>query len=415
MSYQSEDLERFLEEPAKRAGRSEFARDRARVIHSFALRRLAAKTQVAVPWADDFPRTRLSHSLECAQVGREIGGNLGADPDLIDTACLAHDLGHPPFGHNGEVVLAQLAENIGGFEGNAQSFRILTRLEAKTMKQDRDRARSIGLNLTRACLDAATKYPWRKDGEITKFGVYDSDWEIFKWMRGDQRIKQGATSLEAEIMDWSDDIAYSVHDLEDGVVTNKISLSAIEKNLDQLFHQVKENYIADLKEEDFLAASKNLIELALWPKNYDGSHYALSQLKNLTSQLIGRFAKGAEDLTRAKYGAGPLSRYNANLEVPYMARVEVAFLKSISSYFIIGSDTSQERYLEQRELLKELVERIFLSAPEVLEPFFILEWREATTDEARLRVVIDQVASFTDLGAIKAARKLGIRSLAEEN
>ena len=98
-----------------------------------------------------------------------------------------------------------------------------------------------------------------------------------------------------------------------------------------------------------------------------------------------------------------------------MARVEVAFLKSISSYFIIGSDISQERYLDQRELLKELVERIFFSAPQVLEPFFILEWREAATDEARLRVVIDQVASFTDLGAIKAARKLGIRSLAEEN
>jgi dGTPase len=115
MRYSDSDQERFFFEPAKRAGRTEFMRDRARVIHSAALRRLAAKTQVAVPWENDFQRTRLSHSMECAQIGRELGESLGADPDLLETACLSHDLGHPPFGHNGEEALADIAQEFGGF------------------------------------------------------------------------------------------------------------------------------------------------------------------------------------------------------------------------------------------------------------------------------------------------------------
>jgi dGTPase len=392
--YSVNDRERFLDEPAKRKGRTEFARDRARIIHSFALRRLAAKTQVAVPWASDFPRTRLSHSLECAQVGRELGEALGADPDLMEGACLAHDLGHPPFGHNGEVALAKLAQGCGGFEGNAQSFRLLTRIEAKTVDEE---GISVGLNLTRASLDAATKYPWSSRENSRKFGVYGDDEEIFNWVREGAPTKRA--SMEAQIMDWSDDVAYSVHDLEDALVTGHIKLENLQADLANLFQVAKAEYLNDLTEEEATAALKSLQSLSCWPKEFDRSHRQLAQLKDLTSQLIGRFALSAERETRGHYGNGNLTRYEANLLVPRAQRVEVAMLKAMPGYYIILAERSQELYAKQRTLLAELVDVVLERAPGSLESFFLQEWYRANSDSEKLRVVIDQVASLTDPGA----------------
>ena len=399
--YSDFDRARFLDEPAKRGGRTEFARDRARIIHSFALRRLAAKTQVAVPWATDFPRTRLSHSLECAQVGRELGAALGADPDLMEGACLAHDIGHPPFGHNGEEALNQIASSCGGFEGNAQSIRLLIRLEAKTVLPD---GKSIGLNLTRASLDAATKYPWSRAVNARKFGVYEDDLEIFNWYR--RGVESGKTSMEAQIMDWSDDVAYSVHDLEDSLVSGQIKLDQLSSDLPKLFKVAQEMYLADITEGEMQSALAALQKLSCWPRYYDGSHRSLARLKDLASQLIGRFAQAAEVATQEKYGDGDLTRYNANLVVPRAQRVEVALLKSMAGHYVINASDSQIRYGEQQRLLTELVEAILESAPTTLESFFLQDWQNAQTDQARLRVVIDQVASLTDPGAVALHKRL---------
>src|SRR6476660_2568547 len=187
--YDDAARKRWVSEPPKRVPapeRTPFERDRARVVHAAASRRLAAKTQVVGPQTDDFVRNRLTHSLEVAQVARDLSRALGCHPDIAETAALAHDLGHPPFGHNGERVLAELSEACGGFEGNAQTLRLLTRLEPKTFDAA---GRPVGLNITRATLDACTKYPWRRaraerphgvhaEGSprvICKFGVYYDD------------------------------------------------------------------------------------------------------------------------------------------------------------------------------------------------------------------------------------------------
>ena len=400
-AYSSADRERFLDEPAKRKGRTEFARDRARIIHSFALRRLAAKTQVAVPWASDFPRTRLSHSLECAQVGRELGAALGADPDLMESACLAHDLGHPPFGHNGEEALAKFAESIGGFEGNAQSFRLLTRIEAKTVDSE---GLSVGLNLTRATLDAATKYPWSSLENPKKYGVYEDDQEIFNWVREGAPLEK--TCMEAQIMDWSDDVAYSVHDLEDALVTGQIDIAHLRRDLPQLQATAAQDYLSDMSEKEAEEAISSLMNLSCWPKEFDRSHRHLARLKDLTSQLIGRFALAAEQETREHFGDGDLTRYAANLLVPRAQRVEVALLKSMAGYYIIRAEKSQERYAKQQEVIIDLVEAVRESAPETLESFFLQEWQRASTEEEKMRVVIDQVSSLTDVGAYALHQQL---------
>ncbi|MDR2113839.1 MAG: deoxyguanosinetriphosphate triphosphohydrolase [Bifidobacteriaceae bacterium] len=410
--YSSEDAARMVQEESKTSSRTEFERDRARVLHSAALRRLGAKTQVRTPWrgldhpvGDDFIRTRLTHSLEVAQVGRELGKALGCDPEIVDTACLAHDLGHPPFGHNGEHALAEVAASVGGFEGNAQTLRLLTRLEAKVYGQ----GRSWGLNLTRACLDATIKYPWRQ-GEgpqhvpPPKFGVYGPEESVFAW------IRQGAPPLqrclEAQVMDLADDVAYSVHDVEDGIFGGAIPPGALGAAPEraQVVALAGQRY-GGLPQPELDAAALRLAGLEAWPNAWDGSHAALAVLKNLTSHLIGRFVLAAQAATRARYGPGRLTRYSADVVVPRATQAEIAVLKALAAVFVMEPRLEDPVYVGQRTILAELYQYLLDSAPAGLEPEFREWFQQAEDQTARARVVVDQVASMTDSSALLEHRR----------
>ena len=410
-AYTARDRQRWAKEPPKRRERTPFERDRARVLHSSALRRLGAKTQVVELAASErhvdhpgqhSPRTRLTHSLECAQIGRELGRVFGCDPDLVEVACLSHDLGHPPFGHNGEAVLDEVAAACGGYEGNAQSLRLLTRLEAKSFTAD---GRSAGLNLTRAALDAGMKYPWPKRADGPKYGVYEDDRPIFAWVR------EGAPGerlcFEAQVMDWSDDIAYSVHDLEDGLHAGHVRLGALaDAGERRAVCELAAALYCDAEVAELEERFTALLAEPYWPGAYDGTLRTLAALKNLTSELIGRFCRAAEQATHGEHGRGHLGRYAADLVVPRAQRLECALLKGIAAHYVMGRASHEKAQEHERQIVAELVAALAEGAPSLLAPVFRGFHEEAGDDAGRLRAVVDQVASLTDTAALAWHREI---------
>ena len=404
--YSPADRERWVaEDPAqKRSDRDDFARDRARLVHSAALRRLAAKTQVLTPGDDDFVRNRLTHSLEVAQIGREFGAALGCNADVVDSACLAHDLGHPPFGHNGEVALDALAAGIGGFEGNAQTLRILTRLEPKRTHPD---GRPAGLNLTRATLDATTKYPWRRaegPGGTAKFGVYEDDLDVFAWFR--DGVAPGHRAFEAEVMDWSDDVAYSVHDVEDAIASGRLDPRALRDpaEVSAFLSVAHDSYARDLPVDSLGAALERVLATGTVPRAHSGSRADLADLKDMTSRLIGRFTLAAEVATRAAYGQAALLRHEADLVVPDDTRAECAVLKAVAAHFVMRADDRLEIQVGERAVVEALVAG-YLEQPSRLDPDLAADHAQADSDAAALRVIVDQVASLTDVRALDLHRR----------
>ncbi|MBU2669819.1 deoxyguanosinetriphosphate triphosphohydrolase [Actinoplanes bogorensis] len=396
------DAQRWIPEPAKDSGygRTPYQRDRARVLHSAGFRRLAAKTQVHTAGSDDFLRTRLTHSLEVAQISREMGERLGCDPDVVDVAGLAHDLGHPPFGHNGEAALHVAAESCGGFEGNAQTLRVLTRLEAKVP--------GAGLNLTRASLDASCKYPWPLQTGRRKFGVYADDRPVFDWIRSTEGRGE-RTCLEAQVMDWADDVAYSVHDVEDGVHGGYLAFRPLLEDADEraaLCADVADVYSDEPVDElaaalDQLLADPVVAEVA----GYDGSYRAQVGLKRMTSVLTGRLVASAVGATQSRFGTAPVRRYAADLIVPRTVRNQCALLKGMALRYVMRTRAAEDWYEQQRVILIELVQAL-TRTPEALDLIFAPLYEAAESDAEALRVVIDQVASLTDTAAVSWHRTL---------
>ena len=413
--YTDFDKERFLvEDGSGRSARTEFARDRARVTHSSALRRLGAKTQVLQPGTNDFARTRLTHSLEVAQVGREMAVEFGIDPDIVDTACLAHDLGHPPFGHNGEKGLNEWAKDFGGFEGNAQTLRLLTRIEQKVYSKD---GVAFGLNLTRASLDASCKYPWTREFAVQdsgadrsiKFGVYEDDVPVFEWLRigAKDRVK----CFEAQIMDFSDDVAYSVHDFEDAVVEGFIKLEELKGSSKEaaIVKEIERWNGGNISTDELAAALDRLQANQYWLQSYSGTPREAGQLKNLTSSVIGSFVSRTTEATFQANADSLFARYAGDVVVPIEVEAEIAIFKGLASYFLMSLDERVGYYEDQRTLLKELADVLLASNGEYLDGYSQEAWSRAKNDTEKHRVIVDQIAVLTDAAALKMHEALVLK------
>jgi dGTPase len=296
---------------------------------------------------------------------------------------------------------------IGGFEGNAQTFRILTRLEPKIYD---DHGHSRGLNLTRASLDAATKYPWRLSqtaefGNTVKFGVYDDDLEVFTWMRAG--APEGAKCVEAQIMDFSDDVAYSVHDFEDAIVEGFLDLALISDPLarEALLEEIGKWSGGVLAKVQLDEALSNLQESPYWLHSFDGTPRDLAQLKNLSSDQIGSFVSRTTDSVLQNAPRESLTRYRAGVIIPSKVQSEIAVLKGLVASQVMTHNSRQPLYAKQRELLMELADAL-LSNPDRLDAVATEAWQSASSEPAKRRVVVDQVASLTDPAAIAWHKEL---------
>ena len=422
IEYTSHDKKRLsmIEEPSHDEVRSPFERDRARIIHSAAFRRLQGKTQVFTVGEGDFFRTRLTHSLEVAQVAKGLALQLGADTDLVEAISLTHDIGHPPFGHAGEDELKKLMKRYGGFEANAQNIRILTKLESKSAQYE-------GLNLTRAVIDGQLKYKEAFSEEKEKF-VYQDDMRIVDWASKKARAAAGGLledwkSFECEIMDWADDIAYAVHDLEDSLHANYIDKSTFHSQAeDPRIRQVEKEVADDFTASDVQVSvvyrdlKKLIYDLlnsgaAGAHSNGDVGYYRQlkANRKQLTRCLIDRYVKAANIFPRKAFTPKAIShRYFYRVLVPVEKKVEVRLLSRLIKKIVFESP--QVHTLEAKG--KHIIRCLFLklmsgdNAKELL-PF---DWREYLKDgdsnKYKARVVSDYIAGMTDDYAQKTYSRL---------
>ena len=313
---------------------------------------------------------------------------------LEDLEGLSHDIGHPPYGHNGERALDEVARGCGGYEGNAQTVRILSRLEPKVVDAN---GRGVGLNLTRAALDAATKYPWLPKEGTSKFGAYAEDAEILEWIR--EGAPGETRSLEAQIMDFSDDVAYSVHDVEDAIVAGRLDLRSLSDPSEvAALAELGAGEFRGPDVDQLVEAAGRLgsLEVVRAVQPFDESFRGMVALKSLTSELVGRFVMPAIHTTREVHGAVPHGRYSADLEVPVEVEAEVVMLKTMAVRYVISDPGHRVRQERQRDRIHRVAEYLAHSGRAGLDPLLRPLWDAAPDDPARMRVIVDQIALYTE-------------------
>lgn len=353
--------------------------------------------------------TRQQHTIKVAQVGRRLGQKLlaeqpdeagfrGLDPEVVEAACLAHDLGHPPFGHIGEYTLNALVAPVDadGFEGNAQSFRILTKLAVRFPD-------TWGIDMTKATLAACLKYPWFRGSTgkyAKKWSAYQSEKDDFDFARSAHRHE--CKTLEAELMDWADDVAYSVHDLEDFHRCNALPWQRVFGDRDRIIsHALGSSSSVDRKARleaaygrlsSFLQGTYS--ELLSEP--YEGSREQREQLRRMTSQLIGRYIGSIsinpdrDDPTAVVFNEDDVD--------------EIQILKQITRDYIIGSPILAAQQHGQKRIITELYQALSADCQnEHRYPAFLpirLRYLRPIANTSPSRFVADCIASLSEAEAI---------------
>ena len=415
--------ERYYETDRADDQRNTFQRDRDRILYTSAFRRLAWVTQVVSSWEGEPFHNRLTHTLEVAQIGRRLAEKLshedpqtaaeigGVDPEVVEAAALAHDLGHPPFGHAAERELDKLMRDAGvpdGFEGNAQTFRVLTKLAIRSSDFP-------GLNLCRATLNAVLKYPWHRQNvperRYHKWGAYGTESDEFAWVRGPEP-RDARKCVEAELMDFADDIAYAVHDVEDFYRAGLIPLDRlaryndeVDKFLDGAFASLqKSGQTAPYQKADCRDAFRKL--LGVFPfEPYQGNQRQRANLRSMTASLIGRYVN-AIGLN------APTTPGDAFVRIDDDAELEIFVFKQLTWHYVIDNVALASQQYGQRRIIRELFE-IFADAGEsgqldIFPPSHreLLEQAGNGDKEARLRIVADLLSGMTEQQAVAMHQRL---------
>lgn len=456
MLYKNSDFRRVSDSGSTdlQVGRSEFRRDYGRLLHSPSFRRLQGKTQLFPGHESDFFRNRLTHSLEVAQVAKGIALQINAtqpefhddhiDTDLVELAALAHDLGHPPFGHNGEAALDDSMKQCGGFEGNAQTLRLLARIEKKTLDgNDRDgadddycgitlsgRDRRLGLNLTFRSLAAVLKYDRpipvrRRKSEPLKKGYYASEAELVAQIKKHVGEPPGAAggfkTIECQIMDLADDISYSTYDLEDsmkGGFSHPLAIRArvgSDRSLVERVHAKVRKELSDATEVEVFQALQRLFDLGSHVDQVEPDFAAMLALKHstvvashghlrvgFTSNLVDRFIRG---ITVEPFRGKGLrfSRIGLAREV----RLEIESLKHLNYELMIMSPRLKVVEYRGYELVKTIFQALTEDEGHLLFPEDYREMHERLkSKDARRRLACDFVAGMTDRYAVEFYSRL---------